>query len=47
MAWGWCLMPDHVHLIVAPCDEDGLEVTQQIPIPVRYHEEVEFVRYFR
>jgi putative transposase len=22
--WGWCLMPTHVHLIVAPKTEDGL-----------------------
>lgn len=22
--WGWCLMPNHVHLIVAPKSEDGL-----------------------
>lgn len=22
--WGWCLMPNHVHLILTPSDEDGL-----------------------
>ena len=22
--WAWCLMPNHVHLILAPSDEDGL-----------------------
>jgi REP-associated tyrosine transposase len=22
--WGWCLMPNHVHLILLPADEDGL-----------------------
>jgi len=22
--WGWCLMPNHVHLILAPLDTDGL-----------------------
>jgi putative transposase len=22
--WAWCLMPNHVHLILAPQDEDGL-----------------------
>ncbi len=22
--WGYCLMPDHVHLILAPKDQDGL-----------------------
>lgn len=22
--WGWCLMPNHVHLIVVPSHEDGL-----------------------
>jgi putative transposase len=22
--WGWCLMPNHVHLILVPADEDGL-----------------------
>ena len=23
-AWAWCLMPNHVHLILVPDDEDGL-----------------------
>jgi putative transposase len=22
--WGYCLMPNHVHLILVPADEDGL-----------------------
>jgi putative transposase len=22
--WGWCLMPNHVHLILVPSDSDGL-----------------------
>jgi putative transposase len=22
--WAWCLMPDHVHLILVPSDADGL-----------------------
>ena len=22
--WGWCLMPNHVHLILTPSDKDGL-----------------------
>ncbi|WP_275194381.1 transposase [Bradyrhizobium sp. CSA207] len=22
--WAWCLMPNHVHLILAPSDSDGL-----------------------
>lgn len=25
--WAWCLMPNHVHLIVVPSDEDGLRKT--------------------
>lgn len=25
--WAWCLMPNHVHLIVTPKDEDGLRKT--------------------
>jgi putative transposase len=25
--WAYCLMPDHVHAIVTPCDEDGLRRT--------------------
>ncbi|MCP4183471.1 MAG: transposase [Hyphomicrobiales bacterium] len=25
--WAWCLMPNHVHLIVQPRDEDGLRKT--------------------
>ena len=22
--WAWCLMPNHVHLVLVPADEDGL-----------------------
>jgi REP element-mobilizing transposase RayT len=25
--WAYCLMPNHVHLIAAPADEDGLRAT--------------------
>jgi len=25
--WSYCLMPNHVHLVVVPCDEDGLRRT--------------------
>ncbi len=25
--WAWCLMPNHVHLILCPSDEDGLRRT--------------------
>ena len=25
--WAYCLMPNHIHLIVAPADEDGLRAT--------------------
>jgi putative transposase len=25
--WAYCLMPNHVHLIVTPADEDGLRAT--------------------
>ena len=25
--WAWCLMPNHVHLIVVPDDEDGIRAT--------------------
>lgn len=25
--WGWCLMPNHVHLILVPSHEDGLRAT--------------------
>ena len=25
--WGWVLMPNHVHLILTPSDEDGRRVT--------------------
>jgi putative transposase len=25
--WAYCLMPNHVHLIVTPSDEDGLRAT--------------------
>ena len=25
--WAWCLMPNHVHLLIVPADEDGLRLT--------------------
>lgn len=25
--WAWCLMPNHVHLVLVPKDEDGLRAT--------------------
>jgi putative transposase len=25
--WAWCLMPNHVHLLIVPRDEDGLRLT--------------------
>ena len=25
--WAWCLMPNHVHLLIAPANEDGLRLT--------------------
>ena len=25
--WAYCLMPNHVHVIVVPCDPDGLRAT--------------------
>jgi putative transposase len=25
--WAWCLMPNHVHLVIAPADVDGLRLT--------------------
>ncbi|MDT9600074.1 transposase [Sphingosinicella rhizophila] len=25
--WAWCLMPNHVHLLLVPADEDGLRAT--------------------
>jgi putative transposase len=25
--WAWCLMPNHVHLLIVPCDVDGLRQT--------------------
>src|SRR5260221_8138656 len=31
--WAWCLMPDHMHLILVPSDADGLRraIAQEIP----------------
>ena len=26
-AWAWCLMPNHVHLVLVPTDTDGLRAT--------------------
>src|SRR5712672_1643494 len=25
--WAWCLMPNHVHFVMVPSDEDGLRAT--------------------
>jgi Transposase IS200 like len=33
--WAWCLMPNHVHLILAPSDADGLRRTLA-PVHRRY-----------
>src|SRR4051794_14151942 len=37
--WAWCLMPNHVHLILAPADEDGLRATLA-PVHTRYAGEI-------
>ena len=29
--WAWCLMPNHVHLILTPSDEDGLRAALARP----------------
>jgi len=29
--WAYCLMPNHVHLILVPGDEDGLRAALEIP----------------
>src|SRR5690242_7750071 len=38
--WAYCLMPNHVHLIVTPADEDGLRATfcRSAPAPHRGHQ---------
>jgi len=28
--WAWCLMPNHVHLILCPDDEDGLRQNSEL-----------------
>ncbi len=33
--WSWCLMPNHVHLILVPGDEDGLR-RALVPVHRRY-----------
>jgi putative transposase len=37
--WAWCLMPNHVHLILAPAGEDGLRATRA-PVHTRYAGEI-------
>ena len=32
--WAYCLMPNHVHLIVTPTDHDGLRATTVIRPPL-------------
>lgn len=36
---GWCLMPNHIHLILVPSDEDGLRATVA-PLHRTYAEEI-------
>src|ERR1700730_3856095 len=33
--WAWCLMPNHVHLILVPSDADGLRAALE-PLQRRY-----------
>lgn len=35
VVWAWCLMPNHVHLILVPATEDGLRATLA-PVHTRY-----------
>lgn len=37
--WAWCLMPDHVHLILVPSDKDGLR-RALAPLHRRYAGEI-------
>jgi putative transposase len=37
--WAWCLMPNHVHLILAPANPDGLRATLA-PAHTRYAAEI-------
>ncbi len=37
--WAWCLMPNHVHLILVPAREDGLRATLA-PAHTRYAVEI-------
>lgn len=37
--WAWCLMPNHVHLILVPADEDGLRAALA-PAHTRYAMEI-------
>jgi putative transposase len=37
--WAWCLMPNHVHLILVPADKDGLRATLA-PLHRRYSWEI-------
>ncbi|MFL6863698.1 MAG: transposase [Allosphingosinicella sp.] len=37
--WAWCLMPNHVHLILVPAKEDGLRAVLA-PVHTRYTAEI-------
>ena len=37
--WAWCLMPNHVHLVLVPAHEDGLRATLA-PAHTRYAAEI-------
>lgn len=37
--WAWCLMPNHVHLVLVPAHEDGLRATLA-PVHRRYSWEI-------
>jgi putative transposase len=39
VVWAWCLMPNHVHLVLVPADEDGLRAALA-PAHRRYSWEV-------
>ncbi|MDA1326588.1 MAG: hypothetical protein O3C34_17825 [Proteobacteria bacterium] len=32
--WAWCLMPNHVHLIIVPSHEDGLRQREIVGRPI-------------
>jgi putative transposase len=35
--WAYCLMPNHVHLILVPRDEDGLRAALEFRLEFRGH----------